>query len=100
MIKISIINHICKWHLFFSHKSIKILFKNGNDELQKIYQWFKANKLSITEGKTKFTLFHIPRDNNNLPLQLQNLKIDNYKIKSSSSIKDSLLFWLMKTVLG
>ena len=39
------------------------------------------------EGKTKFTLFHKPRDNDNLPLQLLNLKINNYKIKRPSSIK-------------
>ena len=56
-------------NLFYSHKSINILFKNPNDELEKISRWFrKANKLSINEGKTEFTLFHIPRDNNNLPL--------------------------------
>ena len=39
------------------------------------------------EGKTKFILFHKPRDNGNLPLQLLNLKINNYKIKRPSSIK-------------
>ena len=39
------------------------------------------------EGKTKFILFHKPRDNDNLPLQLLNLKINNYKIKRPPSIK-------------
>ena len=48
---------------------------------------FKANKLSLNEGKTKFTLFHKPRDNDNLPLQLPNLRINNYKINRSLSIK-------------
>ena len=38
-------------------------------------EWFKPNKLSLNEGKTKFTLFHKLRDKDNLPLQLPNLKI-------------------------
>ena len=74
-------------NLFYSHNNIKILFKNANDELEKISQWFKANKLSLNEGKTKFTLFHKLRDKDNLPLQLPNLKISNNEIKRSSSIK-------------
>ena len=68
-------------NLFYSHKSIKILIKNANDELEKISQWFKVKE------KTKSTLFHKPRNNDNLPLQLPNLRINNYKIKSSLSIK-------------
>ena len=55
-------------NLFYSHKSIKILLKNANDE--------KVNKFSLNEGKIKITLFHKPRDNDNLPLQLPNLIID------------------------
>ena len=74
-------------NLFYSHNNIKILFKNANGELEKISQWFKANKLSLNEGKTKFPLFHKPRDKDNLPLQLPNLKINNNEIKRSSSIK-------------
>ena len=87
-------------NLFYSHNNIKILFKNANDELEKISQWFKANKLSLNEGKTKFTLFHKLRDKDNLPLQLPNLKINNNEIKRSSSIKflgvlvDENLTWI------
>ena len=62
-------------NLFYSHNNIKILFKNAKDELEKISQWFKANKLLLNEGKTKFTLFHKPHDKDNDPLQLPNLKI-------------------------
>ena len=86
-------------NLFYFHNNIKILFKNANDELEKISQWFKANKLSLNEGKTKFTLFHKLRDKDNLPLQIPNLKTNNNEIKRSSSI-NSLEFWLMKTLLG
>ena len=87
-------------NLFYSHNNIKILFKNANDELEKISQWFKANKLSLNEGKTKFTLFHKPHDKDNLPLQLPNLKINNNEIKRYSSIKflgvlvDENLTWI------
>ena len=60
----------------------------------------KGNKFSLNEGKTKFTLFHKPRDKDNLPLQLPNLKINNNEIKRSSSIKflgvlvDENLTWI------
>ena len=79
---------------------MKILFKDANDELEKISQWFKANKLSLNDGKNKFTLFRKPHDKDNLPLQLPNLKINNNEIKRSSSIKflrvlvDENLTWI------
>ena len=87
-------------NLFYSHNNITILFKNANDELEKISKWFKANKLSLNEGKTKFTLFHKPRHKDNLRLQLPNLKLNNNEIKRSSSIKfrgvlvDENLTWI------
>ena len=43
-------------NFFYSHKNIKVLFYTVNSELEKISQWFKANKLSINIKKTKFTL--------------------------------------------
>ena len=43
---------------FYSHKNIKGLFSTVNSELEKISQWFQANKLSINIKKTKFILFH------------------------------------------
>ena len=54
-------------NLFHSHRSIKILFKHENGEQEQTSQWFKANKLSLNEGKTKFILFHKPLDNDKLP---------------------------------
>ena len=50
-------------------------------------EWFQANKLSLNEDKTRFTLFHKLQDRDNLPLQLPVLKINNYEIKRSTSIK-------------
>ena len=37
---------------FYSHKNIKSLFYTVNSELEKISQWFKADKLSIEIRKT------------------------------------------------
>ena len=34
-------------NLFYSHRDINTLFKIVNDELTKLDQWFKANKLSL-----------------------------------------------------
>ena len=59
----------------------------ANSELRKISEWFRANKLSLNEDKTRFTLFHRPQDRDNLPLRLPALKINDYEIKRSFSIK-------------
>ena len=48
-----------------------------NQRTGKDFQRFKAHKLSLNEGKIKFTLFHKPGDNDNLPIQLPNLKINS-----------------------
>ena len=48
---------------------------------------YQTNKLSLNKDKTRFTLFHKLQDRDNLPLQLPALKINNYEIKSSRSIK-------------
>ena len=45
-------------NLFYSHKGTKQLFQTVNFELKNICSWFKANKLSLNEGKTKYTLIH------------------------------------------
>ena len=56
-------------------------------ELKKISEWFRANKLYLNEDKTTFTLFHRIQDRDNFPLRLPILKINDYDIKRSSSIK-------------
>ena len=45
-------------NLFCSRKHSKNLFQTANIELKKIAIWFQANKLSLNESKSKFTLFH------------------------------------------
>ena len=74
-------------NLFCSGKHIKTLFQTANIELEKIAIWFQANKLSLNEKKIKFTLFHKSWDKDNLPLKLPILKINNFEIKRTTSIK-------------
>ena len=87
-------------NLFCSNKEIKPLFLKANLELGKISEWFRVNKLSLNEDKTRFTLFHRPQDRDNLPLRLPASKINDYEIKQSSSIKflgilvDEHLSWI------
>ena len=52
-----------------------------------MYEWFKANKLSLNEKKTKFTLFHKASQKDNLPLRLPKLFINDKQIERAHSIK-------------
>ena len=78
-------------NLFCSGKHIKTLFQTANIELEKIAIWFQANKLSLNESKTKFTLFHKSWDIDNLPLKLLILTIKNFEIKRTTSIKSLVI---------
>ena len=84
-------------NLFCSNKKIRPLFLKANLELRKISEWFRANKLSLNEDKSRFTLFLATLF---LPLRLPALKINDYEIKRSSSIKflgilvDEHLSWI------
>ena len=70
-------------NLFCSGKHMKTLFQTANIEAI----WFQANKISLNQSKTKFTLIYKSWDNDNLGLKLPILKINNFEIKRSSSIK-------------
>ena len=76
--QILIIHHVYRWHqsVFFSRKSvINILFENANDELEKISESFKANRLLLNWGKTKFTLnFDAPGLYQNIMVHLVYIK--------------------------
>ena len=71
-------------NLFFSHKSIKDLFHTANLELSKV---FNANKLSLNKNKTKYTLFHKAREDENLPLKLPSSFVRDREITRITSIK-------------
>ena len=54
-------------NLFYSNKDINTLFKIANEELNEINEWFRANKLSINAGKTKYISFHTQQDSKKIP---------------------------------
>ena len=51
-------------NLLLSSKSIKDLRKKMNSDLNCIYQWLCANRLSLNTDKTEFLIFRPPRSNN------------------------------------
>ena len=61
-------------NVFCSGKHIKTLFQTANIELEKIAIWVQANKLSLNESKTNFTIFYKSWDKDKLPLKLPMLK--------------------------
>ena len=56
-------------------------------ELNKVFKWFNANKLSLNKDKTKYTFFHKAREKDNIPLKLPSLFINDREIKRITSIK-------------
>jgi hypothetical protein len=87
-------------NLFLSNYSIKQLYADMNFELNKISDWFTANKLSLNVKKTKYTLFYKKLQEVNLPLKLPDLFLNYKEIKQEDSIKflgilvDKHLSWL------
>ena len=56
--------------IFFSERqNIKQLFTKMNNVLSNFNKWFKANKLSLNAGKTKFTLFYKASLSDNIHLK-------------------------------
>ena len=68
-------------NLFYEHNDLKTLFSLVNQELQKINEWFEANKLSLNVEKTKYSLFHKPSRRDDLPLLLPKLLIKKHKVE-------------------
>ena len=74
-------------NLFFSHKNKEELFHTANLELNKVFRWLNANKLSLNKDKTKYTFFHKAREKDNIPLKLPSLFINDREIKRITSVK-------------
>ena len=74
-------------NLFYSHRDIKTLFFTINEELEKLGDWFTANRLSLNIKKTKYTFLHKNSVKDNIPLKLPDLHISNKSIERKSSIK-------------
>ena len=74
-------------NLFINGKNIQTIFKTMNNELIKLVDWFKANKLSLNHEKTIYTLFHSSRQIDNLPLMIPKLCINSFEIKRTNSAR-------------
>ena len=74
-------------NLLISHPNISSLLLTVNNELYKIGEWFKANRLSLNIKKTKYTLFHKNSVKDNIPLKLPELKIADRAIERTHVIK-------------
>lgn len=87
-------------NLFMSKSDINQLYGEMNIELVKVNKWFRANKLSINVKKTQYTLFYKKTQEENLPLKLPFLSINNKQIKKKECLKflgvyvDENLSWL------
>ena len=68
-------------NLFISDSNIENIFGTINEELRKVANWFKANKLSLNISKTKYSLFHSTRKRKDVPNILPLLHIDNVPVK-------------------
>ena len=74
-------------NLFYSNNDIETLVSIVNMDLEKISEWFKANKLSLNIKKVNYTLFCKRSTKDDLPLKLPGLKIVNSVLKGQTSIK-------------
>ena len=74
-------------HLFCSHNNIRTLFETANQELSQINDWFLANKLSLNVEKTKYMLFHICIDQENIPSKFPLLQLNSNIIERENSLK-------------
>jgi len=65
-------------NLLLSNKNIQDLMRVANQEIQKISDWLKVNKLSLNIKKTHFVLFHFRQKYipNNLCLKIDNSVIE------------------------
>lgn len=72
--------------LFHSIKDINVSFLTVNEELPNIYPWFIAKK-SLNLKKTKSSFFNKPNKEENIPLALPKLNINNQEIKRAESSK-------------
>ncbi len=83
-------------NLLFSSKSLKVLRKRMNEDLEFLYDWLCANRLSLNAGKTEFIVFRPSRYKNSerVTLKLHHSKLfESTKIKYLGLILDNKLDW-------
>ena len=83
-------------NLLFSDKDPNVIRKIMNRELELLFEWLCANRLSLNVGKTEFIIFRPPRMNleNRIVLTLNHTKIfESRKIKYLGLLIDDRLTW-------
>ena len=68
-------------NLFIFDSNIETLFETMNEELRKLANLFKANKLSLNISKTKYSFLHSTRKRIDIPNIFPSLHIDNVSVK-------------------
>ena len=81
---LSFINFADDTNIVCSHKDIKILNETLNNELNKVYLWLQANKLSLNIKKTQIVLFKTKKKKIEGEIKV---KINNLDIKKVESTK-------------
>ena len=96
-VKYSIIHHFADdTNLLFSSKKHKEITKKLNRDLQLLFDWLCANRLSLNVSKTEFIVFRPVRRplNNRIILKLNgNNVFESTKIKYLGVLMDSRLSW-------
>ena len=83
-------------NVFHSNQNLPDLINQVNSELNKLFDWFSANKLSINFKKTKYMIFKQKqkRCNTDLKILLNNIEIDLVKeVSFLGVILDKHLTW-------
>ena len=83
-------------NIFLSGRSLQDMVNTMNNELQKVVEWLKANKLSLNVKKTHFMVFRSHRRdlNTNCNLQINGVTIEKVDhTKFLGVVIDSLLSW-------
>ena len=74
--KLSFILYADDSNLFASHKDPQTLLNTVNTELKSVYNWIKANKLSLNLSKTNYMLFSNTINNLPGPITINNTDIN------------------------
>ena len=74
-------------NLFSSDNNIRTLFGTANQELNQIFDWFLANKISLNVEKTKYMLLHKLTHKENIVLKLLLLQLNGNIIERENSLK-------------
>ena len=78
---LSYVNDLKNTSSVLDHIMFPIIFSTVNEELASINQWSTANKVSLNAEKTKYSFFHKPSENDDIPLMLPKLTISNHVIE-------------------